>query len=133
MKTDFGTLEAFRVIKGFWSTRAGERQGVFFIPRGKASLRVIATEGSPSIPWEHVSVCALDKKGERTPTWEEMNAVKDLFWDAEECVVQFHPPRSDYVNNHPHVLHLWKPSGIALPRPPSIAVGFRGIQGGVIP
>lgn len=51
--------------------------------------------------------------------------LKDQFWDEEECVVQFHPPRSDYVNNHPFVLHLWKPLAVEMPRPPSIAVGFK--------
>jgi hypothetical protein len=54
--------------------------------------------------WEHVSVSTET----RCPTWEEMNYIKNVFWDDEEMVVQFHPPKSKYVNNHPFVLHLWK-------------------------
>lgn len=56
-------------------------------------------------PWEHVSV-SLEH---RIPSWNEMNFVKAVFWGEEECVVQFHPPKSKYVNVHPNCLHLWKP------------------------
>lgn len=63
------------------------------------SLRVIASDGGG---WEHVSVSRTD----RCPTWKEMCQVKDLFWDDTDCVVQYHPPKSDYVNNHPYCLHL---------------------------
>lgn len=77
---------------------------------------VIAGDG---LGWEHVSVSRQD----RCPTWEEMCQVKDLFWDGEDCVIQFHPPESEYVNAHPRCLHLWRPIGVELPRPPSIMVG----------
>lgn len=50
-----------------------------------------------SMGWEHVSVSTR----RRVPNWTEMCFVKDLFWAPEECVVQFHPPKSEYVNNHP--------------------------------
>jgi len=105
------------------------RNGAFYLdgPCGK-KLLCIASDGEEweaaglkGIPWEHVSVSTSS----RPPNWEEMVFVKDLFWDAEDCVVQFHPPRSDYVNCHPYVLHLWRPIGVELPRPDSFAVGPR--------
>jgi hypothetical protein len=34
------------------------------------------------------------------PEMEDMCWIKGMFWDAEEVVVQFHPPASEYVNNH---------------------------------
>lgn len=71
--------------------------------------------------WEHVSVSTAA----RCPTWEEMCFVKDLFWEPEECVVQFHPPRSEYVNNHPNVLHLWRHKTELFRTPPSILVGVK--------
>lgn len=46
---------------------------------------------------------------DRCPTWEEMCQVKDLFWDDEDVVMQFHVPSKDHVNNHPYCLHLWRP------------------------
>lgn len=58
--------------------------------------------------------------------------VKDLFWDAEECVVQFHPPASQYINCHPHCLHLWKPIGGNVPTPPTWMIGpqRKGVSNG---
>jgi hypothetical protein len=81
-------------------------------------LRVIASD---QFGWEHVSVSRKD----RCPTWEEMCQIKDLFWDDTDCVVQYHPPRSEYVNNHPHCLHLWRQVGCNFPMPPSIMVGVK--------
>lgn len=64
--------------------------------------------------WEHVSV-TLHKMGKkklevvhRTPTWQEMCFVKDVFWGEEEEVIQFHPKKAEYVNVHDFCLHLWK-------------------------
>jgi hypothetical protein len=70
--------------------------------------------------WEHASVSLVDwQKAQRCPTWGEMCYVKDLFWEDEECVIQYHPPKSQYKNVHPFVLHLWKPvfEGV-IPMPP---------------
>jgi hypothetical protein len=53
-----------------------------------------------------------------------MAFVKDLFWHDDECVVQFHPPKSEYINNHPYCLHLWKPP-YEVKLPPSILVGVK--------
>jgi hypothetical protein len=54
--------------------------------------------------------------------------VKDLFWDAEEPVMQLHPPKSTWINNHPHCLHLWRPTGAPIPLPPQIAVGLKELN-----
>lgn len=78
-------------------------------------LRIIASEGDG---WEHVSVSLVN----RIPYWSHMCTVKNMFWDKEDCVIQYHPPESDYVRNHPHVLHLWRPIGILLPMPPILLV-----------
>jgi hypothetical protein len=81
-----------------------------------AALRVIAGDG---LGWEHVSVSLPN----RCPKWLEMDYIKGLFWDDTDCVMQLHPPRAEWVNNHPFCLHLWRPIGIEIPRPPSIMVG----------
>ncbi len=64
--------------------------------------------------WEHVSVSYPN----RTPTWQEMCRVKDIFWNENECVMQFHPPKSEYVNIHPYCLHLWRKCGENYETPP---------------
>lgn len=123
----FHCPDQYRVVRGEWATNKGDNFGAFFIHTraGRVPLKVIATDGQGVVVedgggWEHVSVSLPD----RCPTWEEMSFVKRLFWDAEDCVIQYHPPESDYVNNHPYCLHLWRPTGIELPRPPRITVGF---------
>lgn len=68
--------------------------------------------------WEHVSVSS-----KKTPTWDETCYIKSLFWDEEDCVVQYHPPKSDYVNIAKTCLHLWKYKG-EMPRPPKFMVGL---------
>jgi hypothetical protein len=79
---------------------------------------VIASWG---MGWEHVSVSIPQQQ--RCPIWSEMCYIKSLFWNDDETVIQYHPAKQDYVNFHPFVLHLWKPIGIELPKPPSIMIG----------
>lgn len=82
------------------------------------ALRVIASWGGE---WDHVSVSHQT----RIPTWEEMCWIKGLFFDDEEAVMQLHPPKSEYVNNHSRCLHLWRPQNASIPLPPSIYVGIK--------
>lgn len=77
---------------------------------------IIASDGRG---WEHVSASISN----RCPTWDEMTKIKQLFWDDEDCVIQYHPPKSDYVNNHPYCLHLWRPIDKEIIRPPKSLVG----------
>lgn len=96
--------------------------GAFKIPlSGRTTAFAIASDGEG---WEHVSVsCRVDNKKDKTPTWAEMCKIKSMFWDDEDCVIQYHPQKSAYVNNHKHTLHLWRPIGVELPQPKTILVG----------
>lgn len=102
--------------------------GAFFVPGPKGILTVIATDGT-DLPapdgtvWEHVSVSTP----KRTPTWGEMVFVRGLFWGDDEVVMQLHPPRERYVNNHAYCLHLWRPVGVEIPLPPDVFVGHRDL------
>lgn len=86
--------------------------GIFIIPHYRIKdyeLRCVA--GDQEEGWEHVSV-VVSKKGKlpsRCPTWEEMCYIKDLFWNDDQEVMQFHPRKQDYVNLHEYCLHLWHP------------------------
>ncbi len=68
--------------------------------------------------WDHVSVHADSKKGQFTPFWEDMSFAKYLFFKPSETVVQYHPPKSCYINNHEHTLHLWRPQNKEIELPP---------------
>lgn len=81
-------------------------------------LAMMASDGHG---WEHVSVSIFGN--DRCPKWEEMCAVKDLFWDDEDTVVQFHPPKSEYVNFHGGTLHLWRPTDGKILRPNPLMIG----------
>lgn len=83
---------------------------------------VIASDG---MGWEHVSVHITEDGSSETPVWEEMCRIKALFWDEEDCVLQFHPPKSEYVNQHENVLHMWRKIGFEQPVPESILVGLK--------
>ena len=56
--------------------------------------------------WEHVSVSVLT--ADRTPKWNEMSYIKDLFFEEDEYVIQFHPAKKDYINFIGNCLHLWR-------------------------
>lgn len=45
-----------------------------------------------------------------------------MFFGEDERVMQFHPPKSEYINNYPYCLHLWKPVDTEIPHPPMICV-----------
>lgn len=117
----FHVPEEHRLTDGpMRSSPVDGNNGVFIVPYRsgvyKVNLGCIASDGAG---WEHVSVSRPDKK---IPDWHIMCFIKDLFWDGEDAVMQLHPPKSRYVNNHPGVLHLWRPMGVEIPQPPIIMV-----------
>jgi len=116
-------VEPHRITRGPKASDARYgNNGAFLIPgpdHGKL-LTVIASDGAG---WEHVSVSTRS----RIPTWDEMCLVKDLFWGENETVVQYHPAKAHYVNNHPYVLHLWRPLGSEFPLPPDRLVGIKAL------
>lgn len=122
-----------RAIGTRFESYPGESHGHFKIPSPDKSrvtrtlLYVLASPGLNEIPWEHVSARAVKQLGSKqfknyTPTWDEMCFLKSLFWGDEDCVVQYHPPKSDYVNVHENVLHLYRPTAVEIPMPPKVTV-----------
>jgi Uma2 family endonuclease len=70
---------------------------------------------------------------EAPPDWALMCAIKAIFWGPEDCVVQYHPKASEYVNNHLNVLHLWREIDREFPQPPSWLVGALSPQSHAVP
>lgn len=118
MKQNNEEIERFRVGAGPMGTDSSYGNNGYFWVRLKNGKHctVIASD---RMGWEHVSVSFHM----RTPTWDEMCEIKDLFWAEDEWVAQFHPAKDEYVNNHPHCLHLWKPIGQDMPKPLKAMVG----------
>lgn len=80
--------------------------GFFVIPWRGNRIRVQTSAGGG---WDHVSVSTASD----VPTWEQMCRMKQLFFYDDEVVMQLHPAKVDYINNHPRCLHLWRPQTAA--------------------
>ncbi len=117
------TLEELKKTRNLLIAKVGEDGGYGNVEFGKLRGTVIWSYGGG---WEHVSVSPY--KHNYTPSWEEMCRIKDMFWHDDEVVVQYHPAKSEYVNNMPNCLHLWRPIGVEMPVPPAIMVGVKDGQ-----
>lgn len=114
-------LDAYRddqTGKALYGFSGDHETGVFRIPSpvDKATIFVIASSG---FGWDHVSA----SRKNRCPNWPEMEHIKRLFFKDDETAMQLHVPPSDHISIHPNCLHLWRPVGIEIPRPPSWMVG----------
>ena len=108
------------VERGTYGATGDAHNGVFKVFVKGRSFFVIASTGGG---WDHVSVSPGNNNRKVCPTWDEMSAIKDMFFGPDECVVQYHPAKADYVNNHPYCLHLWRPNaGQVIATPPKIYV-----------
>ena len=106
-------IERYRVTTGInASDKSYGNNGAFEIPTKKGTLHVIISD---QLFWDHASVSLNN----RIPTWKETCFIKDLFWELEETVVQYHPAESVYICQHPFVLHLWRPQKVHVPMPPT--------------
>lgn len=117
------TLNELYQQTGLRIERIGDDGGCGVIQRGKLTASVIWSNGGG---WEHVSISPF--KTHQTPTWDEMCWLKDTFFHEDEWVAQFHPAKSEYVNNVGNCLHLWRPIEERMPTPPSWMVGVKGAE-----
>ena len=94
-----------------------ETCGAFLVasPIDRAPMMIIASSG---MGWDHVSV----SRRNRCPNWTEMDHVKRLFFRADETTMQLHVPVEEHISRHDYCLHLWRPTDVAIPVPPSICV-----------
>ena len=119
--SEFTFLNQHRVRYGQFATDdSAGFNGLFELWSARTFVRIIASDGKG---WKHVSV-SLPEYPNTVPKWAIMCHVKDLFFEPEDCVVQYHPKRSEYINNHRGCLHLWMPTEATLPRPPVWMVGI---------
>jgi len=114
-------VEAGRIREGFYKSAPGTPYGAFKL-MGPCGAELVVMAGSADLDvtegWEHVSVSTKS----RPPNWTEMSWVKRLFWEPQACVVQYMPPEKDYINFHPHTLHMWRSTKALFPMPPKILV-----------
>jgi hypothetical protein len=121
---DLTKLEQYRDRRSeleFYGENGGATEGMFRVRLKRrdghqgAKLTIIASVGEG---WEHVSVSTPT----RCPTWDEMEYVKRMFFEAHETVMQLHVPSADHISLHHFCLHLWRPIAAEIPRPPAFMV-----------
>jgi len=98
--------------------------GLFLVP-SVIDGRMLQVQASSDFGWEHISVSILRKRFKRAPSWPEMKQIKELFWEPEDTVLQYHPPKSKHVSNV-EALHLWRPTDHQVPVPHPMLVGVPG-------
>jgi hypothetical protein len=96
----------------------GNNGAFVFKFKGVDLYAIISDEHS----WDHVSVHP-DTNPPRTPTWEEMCHIKDIFFRDDEIVVQFHPDKKSHISYHNTTLHLWRNQNFLYTLPPYWMVG----------
>lgn len=100
MPTPFGWAEIQGTVTGAQTFR-----GV--MPRVDGLLVIRDTLQVDGKEWRHVSF----SRRSRTPSYDDMMAVHAAFCDVDAVVLQIFPKRAEWVNLHPHCLHLWQPLG----------------------
>ena len=111
--SDWKFLNQHRVVDGPYATLSSDGfNGAFqfALPGEPRRVCVIASDGAverDELAWQHVSVSFGPNHS--IPPWLVMQAVKELFFEDDDWVMQFHPAKKDYVNNHLGCLHLWRP------------------------
>ena len=102
-----------------WERRMGgegdDNGGRFQVPsesRTGITLSVLAGVGNG---WDHISVSTPL----RCPIWAEMEQVKRLFFKENEIAMQLHVKPTNHISVHPFCLHIWRPTDVEIPMPPS--------------
>jgi hypothetical protein len=122
----FKVPEKYRLTTGeLASDKSFGNNGAFIIPMmHNLYAYCIASDGEG---WQHVSIHLSTRTYDlkRSPTWEEMCRIKELFWSDDDYAIQFHPKKSDYINNHKYCLHLWRPVNIEIQKPHYSLIGIK--------
>lgn len=132
----FHAPEKYREITGkLATTKEAGPNGVFHIPIYKdrfftgrqitiGNLQCIASNEKG---WEHLTVAVVNNSksemAKRKPTIDEIEKVKNLFWDDTDTVVIFFPDKTKYHNPFPTVVHLWRQIGSIYSLPTEIMTG----------
>lgn len=130
-------VEKFRVREGeLGSDSSYGNNGAFILKMNKNKINrsltpdtintvMLLVIASDEELWDHLSV-QIDVNPRRLSTWEEMCYVKGMFFMDDETVVQFHPKKSEYINYHSFVLHMWSDQTQEHKLPHSWMVGPKG-------
>lgn len=121
MKSDSTEINQFRVTEGEGaSTDADGMNGNFTFKVGDAIVQVSSVQNSPE-GWNHVICAAFEhpksniisrltaqQPRPRMTNGEETMAVKRLFFEDDETVVEYWPKKGSFLPMSLHARHLWQ-------------------------
>lgn len=107
-----------RVDMSYYYGSIGDgKNGVFeFNINGKQYFAVASVGGG----WDHVSISTSNE----VPSVDMMETFKQMFFKENETVVEYHPKKSEYVNNFDYCLHLWRPNKEEMKLPDSASLDY---------
>lgn len=93
------------------------------IPRKKGyyNISIIQTND-----WKRIQVSLLNWWHQQLkvfPTWDEMCAIKDIFFNDDEAIIEIHPSDEYKIYEKDYTIDLWKPLNKELPLPNPDLVG----------
>jgi hypothetical protein len=110
--------ERHRIVNGKLASKDIDGwNGDFLVPLEGGIWHVRISDGWG---WRHLSVTSAQTRD--LPSWQVMCRLKEMFFSDDSWVVQFHPPKSENINDHPYCLHLWESLETPVPTPPVILV-----------
>jgi len=127
----FKDIDKYRITEGILGTSPedSEATGAFALPFKSNTIAVaVATDGKHDhvdTGWEHVAVHVKyrfggkkKKEKSRRPTLDEIEAIKNLFWEKDEPVMILFSQDGVNGDGFSANVHLWAPSsGFVIPRP----------------
>lgn len=104
-----------RVLPGGWRIENERGDGYRYVYEGLATFMIVVASVSyerDGDRWIHVSVSAgmerpNGRQVQQLPSYKQLCEVKDLFIGPGRKAVQVFPPRTEHINIHPCVLHLF--------------------------
>jgi len=104
------------IEKPAWTVERYQNAARWHKRNGSGNVRatiILEAEMHEGQAWWHLSFSFVD----RMPTWPEMAEIKDWILGTSSTAVQVAPPRAQYVNINPNVLHLFTRLDGTLPLP----------------
>ena len=94
-----------RVMPPEWRLRDRTEDGAAW-SNGRLAVILSANTELDDKRWLHLSVSMMGDP-DRLPSWGDLLEVRNLFLGEEALCLHLVPPKSEHVNIHAGVLHLW--------------------------
>lgn len=93
-----------RVLPAGWQIAQEGADGTSYINKSQGIFAILSVSvEQDGKTWLHLSV----SRSSRLPSYDDLLWCKSIFIGDKRKAVQVFPPKSEHINIHPYVLHLW--------------------------